>query len=163
MTNINHIAYGVYDNHTLGIFFFMDGQMRMEVLHPSISRGSTYSDRSAPLYVRGGLPFRKATVEDFEQFRVSLPCDYYDKYIEVESEPDDLGRQVMTIWSWSETIGYKKDQMGWGGQIFKCNLAEKVEKYRSEGKIVSVVNLHKGEKPEIYKPSKEHYAHLSKK
>lgn len=72
------LYYAVYQENTLGFLFEGLGDKRhLGILHASVLKGSTYNWQSGPLDVNMN-EVRKATAQDFEAYRVALPCDYYE-------------------------------------------------------------------------------------
>lgn len=71
--------YAVYNENNLGYLFIdSDGRQRFGILRASILRGSSFNELTNPLYISSAYPLRKATVQDFDTYRVFLPCDFYE-------------------------------------------------------------------------------------
>lgn len=77
ITNNNTVKYVVYNENTLGYMFTDDaGNKRLGTLHASILKGATHNSLSDPLYLTDKDMIRRATLKDFEAYRVSLPPDF---------------------------------------------------------------------------------------
>lgn len=71
--------YAVYNESNLGYLFIdSDGKQRFGILRASILRGSSFNELSDPLYISPVYTLRKATEQDFEDYRVSIPPDFFN-------------------------------------------------------------------------------------
>lgn len=69
--------YGVYNENTLGyVFIDTSGVKRFGILQASVLRGSHFNLMSDPLYISPVYNLRKATAQDFNDFRVVVPYDF---------------------------------------------------------------------------------------
>lgn len=71
--------YAVFKEHTLGyVYTGSYGQKMLGVLHTSILKGSTYNYWIPSVWISQSdeTELRKATEQDFEEFRCCLPLDY---------------------------------------------------------------------------------------
>lgn len=76
MENEEILYYAVYEEHTIGFLFIAHGGRRyFGILHASVLKGSNYNWLSGPILV-DMAKVRAATPQDFEEYRVTLPCDY---------------------------------------------------------------------------------------
>lgn len=74
--NTSILYYAVYMENTLGYLFSdSDGRNMLGILHASILKGSTFNWLSGPIQVNMNQ-VRKATEEDFNSYRVSIPPDF---------------------------------------------------------------------------------------
>lgn len=74
------LYYAVYNNHTLGYIYLSDCYTIMfSILHASSLKGSPFNSLSSgPLFIHSWEKHkvRRATLQDFEEYRVSLPSDF---------------------------------------------------------------------------------------
>lgn len=70
--------YAVLIEHTLGYVFTDNGKKMLGILHESILKGATFRVPASvePVYIQDTDTVRKATKEDFDSYRVSLPSDF---------------------------------------------------------------------------------------
>lgn len=69
------LYYAVYMENTLGYLFELNGRHYLGILHTSVLKGSYFNSLGGPLLVDMAR-VRKATIKDFEEYRVSLPPDF---------------------------------------------------------------------------------------
>lgn len=71
----NVLFYAVYMENTFGYLFNMNGQPYLGILHASVLKRSTFNWLGGPICVNMN-EVRKATVNDFEEYRVCVPPDF---------------------------------------------------------------------------------------
>lgn len=69
------LYYAVYQENTLGYLFQLDGRNLLGILHASVLKGSSFNWLGGPISVDMDK-VRKATLQDFEEYRVSVPSDF---------------------------------------------------------------------------------------
>lgn len=69
--------YAIYAEHTLGYVYEVSGESHFGILHTSILKGSYLNGHSSTVHFKDDSTFRKATEQDFDDYRVYLPSDFH--------------------------------------------------------------------------------------
>jgi hypothetical protein len=134
------LFYAVYQEHTLGyVYKGSFGQIAFAILHTSILKGSPLNGLSSQVWLSTTEKLRKATPEDFDDYRVVLPPDFnlYNKNKIAMTELEELTHgknfsQLITVLYSLIAQGESKGGEIVGHVLHECEQAATTQEQRNQ-------------------------------